>query len=114
MALLDAAALAHALERSAGIDDALEAYARARRTHVRIFQALSYMFTPFYQSDSTVLPFLRDRLVATIAKIPPAPQFLASMVAGTAVDPFKGSGLVERDWSLAARQAAIDAGNRSG
>lgn len=99
MALLDAAALAHALERSSGIDDALEAYARARRKHVRVFQALSFMFTPFYQSDSTVLPFLRDRLVATIAKIPPAPQFLASMVAGTAVDPFMGAGLVERDWS---------------
>jgi 2-polyprenyl-6-methoxyphenol hydroxylase-like FAD-dependent oxidoreductase len=114
MALLDAAALAHALERSQGIDDALEAYARARRTHVRVFQALSFMFTPFYQSDSTVLPFLRDRLVATIAKIPPVPQFLASMVAGTAVDPFKGAGLEERDWSAAASQAAIDAGNRSG
>jgi len=114
MALLDAAALAHALKRSLGIDDALEAYARARRTHVRVFQALSYMFTPFYQSDSTLLPFIRDRLVATIAKIPPAPQFLASMVAGTAVDPFRGAGLVERDWSPPASQAAIDAGNRSG
>jgi len=114
MALLDAAALAYALERSSGVDDALEAYARARRTHVRVFQALSFMFTPFYQSDSTVLPFLRDRLVATIAKIPPAPQFLASMVAGTAVDPFKGAGLEERDWSAAVSQPAIDAGNRSG
>lgn len=98
MALLDAAALAHAVERSSSIEDALDAYARARRTHVRVFQALSWMFTPFYQSDSTVLPFIRDRLVATIARIPPAPQFLASMVAGTAVDPFAGAGLSELDW----------------
>jgi len=114
MALLDAAALAYALERSSGIDDALDAYARARRLHVRVFQALSFLFTPFYQSDSTLLPFLRDRLVATVAKVPPAPQFLASMVAGTAVDPFRGSGLEEMDWSEAARQATIDARNRSG
>lgn len=114
MAMIDAAALAYALERSLDIDHALDDYARARRTHVRVFQALSFMFTPFYQSDSTVLPFMRDRLVATIAKIPPVPQFLASMVAGTAVDPFKGAGLVERDWIVAVSQAAIDAGNRSG
>lgn len=97
MALLDAAALAHAVERAASVEDALDAYVRTRRTHVRVFQALSFMFTPFYQSDSTALPFIRDRLVATIAKIPPAPQFLASMVAGTVVDPFKSAGLRELD-----------------
>lgn len=99
MALLDAAALAHAVGRSETVDDALDAYARARRLHVRVFQTLSFLFTPFYQSDSTLLPLLRDRLVATIAKIPPAPQFLASMVAGTVVDPFGPAGLRECDWT---------------
>ncbi len=67
--------------------------------HVRVFQALSFMFTPFYQSDSGVLPFIRDRLVATVAKIPPAPQLLASMVAGAMVDPFAPIGLKEVDWN---------------
>lgn len=100
MALLDAAALAHAIEYAATVDDALDAYARARRVHVRVFQALSFLFTPFYQSDSTLLPFLRDRMMATIAKIPPAPRFLASMVAGTTVDPFASTGLREHDWRL--------------
>ncbi|RVA49082.1 FAD-dependent monooxygenase [Mesorhizobium sp. M7A.F.Ca.US.001.01.1.1] len=98
MALLDAAALSHALARAPNVEAALEAYARARRWHVRIFQALSLAFTPFYQSDSVALPFIRDRLVATVAKIPPAPQFLASMVAGTVIDPFKRIGLVEARW----------------
>ena len=83
---------------SPSMDDALQAYARMRRLHVRVFQALSFAFTPFYQSDSTVLPFIRDRLVATIARIPPGPQFLASMVAGTVVDPFGPIGLTETDW----------------
>ncbi|MBZ9723550.1 FAD-dependent monooxygenase [Mesorhizobium sp. CO1-1-11] len=98
MALLDAAALSYALARADGVETALEVYARARRRHVRVFQALSLAFTPFYQSDSVALPFIRDRLVATIAKIPPAPRFLASMVAGTVIDPFRRAGLAEALW----------------
>ena len=98
MALLDARALAHAIDLAENVDDALEIYVRARRWHVRVFQALSLMFTPFYQSDSTLLPFVRDRLVASVARIPPAPQILASMVAGTVVNPFKKLGIKELDW----------------
>ena len=99
MALLDARALAYALETGADLDSALDAYAQSRRLHMRAFQALSWMFTPFYQSDSTVLPVIRDRLVATVARVPPAPQILAAMVAGTLVDPFRRIGLRETDWS---------------
>ena len=98
MSLLDAAALADALERAPHVEAALEAYAKARRWHVRVFQALSLAFTPFYQSDSVALPFIRGRLVATVARIPPAPQFLASMVAGTVIDPFRRIGLAEARW----------------
>ncbi|MDX8511583.1 FAD-dependent oxidoreductase [Mesorhizobium captivum] len=101
MALLDAAALSHALARTNGIDEALEAYARARRWHVRVFQALSLSLTPFYQSDSVALPFVRDRLVAIAARIPPGPQFLAAMVAGTVIDPFRPIGLAEFQWPAA-------------
>jgi 2-polyprenyl-6-methoxyphenol hydroxylase-like FAD-dependent oxidoreductase len=85
MALLDAAALAGAIETSPDVDAALEAYCRARRWHVRIFQAASRAFTPFYQSDSRLLPFLRDTLVATVARVPPAPRMLARLVSGTLV-----------------------------
>lgn len=98
MALLDAAALNYSLARADTVDAALEAYAWARRWHVRVFQALSLMLTPFYKSDSIVMPFVRDRLVATAAKIPPAPQFLAAMVAGTVIDPFTRIGLAEALW----------------
>ncbi|MET3579435.1 2-polyprenyl-6-methoxyphenol hydroxylase-like FAD-dependent oxidoreductase [Mesorhizobium robiniae] len=98
MALLDAAALNYALLQTDGVDAALETYAKARRWHVRVFQALSLMLTPFYQSDSTVMPFVRDRLVASVAKIPPAPNILASMVAGTLVDPFRRIGIEEAQW----------------
>ena len=101
MALLDAAALSHALALTNGIDDALAAYASARRLHVRVFQALSLSLTPFYQSDSAALPFVRDRMVAALARIPPGPQFLAAMVAGTVIDPFRRIGLAEPQWPAA-------------
>jgi len=101
MALLDAAALGHALAQANSIDDALATYASARRWHVRVFQALSLSLTPFYQSDSAALPFVRDRMVATLARIPPGPQFLAAMVAGTVIDPFKRIGLAELRWPAA-------------
>jgi 2-polyprenyl-6-methoxyphenol hydroxylase-like FAD-dependent oxidoreductase len=98
MALLDAKALVNALNTSDDLASALPRYAASRRLHVRTFQALSAAFTPFYQSDSRVMPFLRDRVMATLSKIPPAPQVLATMVAGTLVDPFKSIGLKERRW----------------
>lgn len=99
MALLDAAALACAIERSDDVPSALAAYVRARRLHVRVFQALSLSFTPFYQSNSRLLPFVRDRLVPGLARIPPAPQVLAAMVSGTLVDPFGPIGLAESNWA---------------
>jgi 2-polyprenyl-6-methoxyphenol hydroxylase-like FAD-dependent oxidoreductase len=98
MALLDVAALAHALAEADDVPGALSAYASARRLHVRLFQLLSLAFTPFYQSDSAALAWIRDRLVATIAKVPPGPQVLAAIVSGTVIDPFAAAGLEECDW----------------
>ena len=93
MALLDAKAVSHAINGHDSVEAALLAYARSRRRHVAVFQMLSWMFTPFYQSDSRALAFVRDNIVATLAKIPPAPWILSSMVSGTLVDPYKSIGL---------------------
>ena len=101
MALLDAAALAHALNGTTDVPAALGAYAAMRSRHVRLFQALSRVFTPFYQSDSIVLPFVRDRLVATLARVPPAPRILAAMVMGTMAAPHRAVGIKEPDWTKA-------------
>jgi salicylate hydroxylase len=91
MALLDAAALAHALEQHGGdLALALPQYARLRRRHVQLFQWASAMFTPFYQSDSRVLPLLRDRLVGPVSRIRPADTLLARLVAGQLVAPIRG------------------------
>lgn len=99
MALLDAAALAHGLGSTNDIADALARYCAARRLHVRLFQALSLAFTPFYQSDSRLVPLLRDTLVSSVARVPPAPAILAALVSGMLADPLRRIGLVEPDWS---------------
>lgn len=82
MALLDVRALAEALEFRRDLQDGIEAYARMRKFHVRLYQGLSRIFTPFYQSDSLVLPLARDHLVASLSRLPPARRLLASIVSG--------------------------------
>lgn len=93
MALLDAKALSVALDRNTSVNAALRNYAQLRRWHVRLFQTLSLVLTPFYQSDSVIVPLARDTLVATLAKVPPVPAILSSMVSGTLIDPLKPLGL---------------------
>lgn len=95
MALLDSFALALALREAPSIADALASYSRRRRRHVRLYQAMSWMFTPFYQSDSRLLPAVRDRLVGPLARTWPAPTVLAALVAGLFGRPLHAIGLDE-------------------
>jgi 2-polyprenyl-6-methoxyphenol hydroxylase-like FAD-dependent oxidoreductase len=86
MALLDAHALALALRHADG-QDPLALYARARRTHVTLYQTFSALFTPQYQSDSRVLPALRDRMLFPLSQLPPLPRVLTRLVCGRLVPP---------------------------
>lgn len=90
MALLDALALATALGSTDDLATALERHAHMRRWHVRLFQAASAMFTPFYQSDSRTLALLRDRLLAPLTRMPPFDRFVARLVSGLTVSPLRG------------------------
>lgn len=82
MALLDVKALAEAMAGVGDLEGALSLYARKRRLHIRLYQALSAIFTPFYQSDSTLLPMLRDGLVAPASRVPLVARGLARIVSG--------------------------------
>ena len=93
MALLDAWALAQAIQSGGDMPGALAAYRRARIGHVRLYQIMTYLFTPVYQGDSRVMPWLRDWLTAPISKIWPAPQLLAAMVSGLIGSPLGRLGL---------------------
>lgn len=63
MALLDALALTIALSENRGsIANAQARYTSLRRTHTYLYQWASYLLTPFYQSNSRILPLMRDAL----------------------------------------------------
>ncbi|UVO55894.1 FAD-dependent monooxygenase [Sphingomonas sp. SUN039] len=87
MALLDAWALALALRREGDPDAAIMRAVALRRRHVRLYQWLTALFTPVYQSDSRVLPFVRDRLVGPLSKLWPATRIQAAMVGGLVGNP---------------------------
>jgi salicylate hydroxylase len=106
MALLDACALALALREHADLATALKTYAALRRWHIRFYQALSAMFTPFYQSDSSVLPVLRDWIVAPATRLPIIRGYVAAMVAGTILDPRRTLKLDAHDDARAAQVIA--------
>ena len=60
LALCDAAALADALAENERLDDALDAYTRARREHLAFYQLATRALTPLFQSDFEPLALLRD------------------------------------------------------
>jgi salicylate hydroxylase len=93
MALLDAWALAQALRGSNDLADALRTAVALRRPHVRLYQAMSALFTPVYQSDSMVLPMLRDWVAGPLSRLWPAPKVLAAMVSGLVGRPLRSLGL---------------------
>jgi salicylate hydroxylase len=89
MALLDALALARALEMQSDPSVALGEYARMRLMHIRLYQSASFLFTPAYQSDSAALSWFRDWIMAPVSRWPFAPQVLAALVAGQIGAPLK-------------------------
>ncbi|RZK79537.1 MAG: FAD-dependent monooxygenase [Methylobacterium sp.] len=88
MALIDAIALRTALRSSTDMHQALSRYAASRRLHVGFYQALSIVLTPFYQSDSRLLPILRDHLIAPLLRRRGIVHaMIAAMVTGGVLDP---------------------------
>ncbi len=93
MGLLDAAALAVALACPGDLQERLVSYHRLRRRHVKLYQAMSVIFTPFYQSDSRSLPILRDIAIPALTRLPLAGRLLAFLVAGLVGQPLRSLGL---------------------
>ena len=93
MALLDAFALAKALREETDPSHAPHDAAALRVRHVHLYQGMSRLFTPVYQSDSRVLPWLRDRIAGPVSKVWPANRLLAAMVSGLLGNPLRSLGL---------------------
>ncbi len=98
MALLDAAALARALDM-APLDEGLALFTRLRRGHLAVYQALSRFLTPQYQSDSRALAWARDRIIAPLGRIPPFPRALGTIACGLLV-PAMGGDPAPPHWAM--------------
>lgn len=70
MAMLDAAALTDALQRSADLPAAQRAYADVRARHIRFYQMMSRLLTPLFQSDARLLADFRDVVMPMIDHLP--------------------------------------------
>jgi 2-polyprenyl-6-methoxyphenol hydroxylase-like FAD-dependent oxidoreductase len=97
LALLDAFVLADAVARAPSIAAALPAYARARRAHLGHYQRMTRWLTPFFQSDSRALGWLRDWTFPLANAIPPLRRLMTETMAGVA------TGFVSRRLQLPAR-----------
>jgi 2-polyprenyl-6-methoxyphenol hydroxylase-like FAD-dependent oxidoreductase len=86
MTLLDAFALSLAL----CAENPLPNYARMRRWHVRCYQIMSAALTPTYQSQSRLLPPLRDHNLAPIGRFSPVCAALTALVSGDLRQPLAG------------------------
>lgn len=83
MALLDALALRDALRTGAPLADALDAFAQARRAHIRAYQFWSRWLTPLFQSDRDWLAPLRDALFLPLSRLPGGRAQALRILTGT-------------------------------
>tara|TARA_A100001391_G_scaffold205109_1_gene203534 strand:- start:11588 stop:12835 length:1248 start_codon:yes stop_codon:yes gene_type:complete len=98
MALLDAYALALALGSGRDLEGCKQRFLALRQLHVRLYQALTWAFTPPFQSAAAWPAILRDLLLAPASRIWPGPRLKAHLVAGLAGDPLTRLGLAMPDY----------------
>jgi salicylate hydroxylase len=89
MALLDAWALSLGLASPGTIAERLDRAIALRRNHVLLYQWLTAVLTPVYQSDSRIIPWARDWLIGPISKLWPATTIQAALVSGLAGNPLR-------------------------
>lgn len=70
IALVDAAALADALEAHDDVKSALAAYSRVRKQPLAYYQWATRFLTPFFQSERRILGQLRDLFMGPMCRLP--------------------------------------------
>jgi 2-polyprenyl-6-methoxyphenol hydroxylase-like FAD-dependent oxidoreductase len=82
LALLDAAALAAALERHDNVDAAISGYESERRKQTRYYGFLTRILTPFFQSDGRILGWGRDLALPWMCRMPALRREMTAAMAG--------------------------------
>ena len=113
MALLDAWGLARGLEHGRTLDEKLRLAVSWRHDHVWLYQLVTALFTPLYQSDKAWHAALRDNLLAPVSKIWPASKIQAQLMSGLFGFPLAPLGLTPPDYSAIASRIAAMASSES-
>lgn len=108
MALLDAWALARGLAEGRTLGEKLRLAVAWRRDHVWLYQWVTALFTPLYQSEAGWHAALRDRLLAPVSKLWPASAIQAQLMSGLFSFPLAPLGLTPPDYSALAGSAPVD------
>ncbi len=99
MALLDAWSLSRGLAEGRTLPEKLRLAAGWRSDHVWLYQWVTKLFTPLYQSDSKVLPGLRDNILAPLSRRWPARGVQAQLMSGLFGFPLAPLGLALPDYA---------------
>jgi 2-polyprenyl-6-methoxyphenol hydroxylase-like FAD-dependent oxidoreductase len=83
LALLDAQALARAVAEEVRLGDALARFQQRRQPNGRFYLQASHLLTPFYQSRSRLLGWLRDAFMGTACRLPLTSTMMVEILAGT-------------------------------
>ncbi|KEO88200.1 glutamate synthase [Erythrobacter sp. JL475] len=106
MALLDAWGLARGIEEGRTLDEKLRLAVSWRRDHVWLYQWVTRLFTPLYQSDTDWHPAIRDRLLAPLSQIWPTSRIQAQLMSGLFGFPLGPLGLTVPDYEALSASAS--------
>lgn len=106
MALLDAWALAEGLRLGRTLPEGLRQANALRAEHVRLYQVMTALFTPLYQSDAALPAAIRDRLLAPLSRVWPVTRIQSALMAGLFGAPLAVLGLEVPDYSALAKASS--------
>jgi len=82
LGLIDALTLSECLKEIPHINEALAGFSKKRRRHVMFYQRASRLLTPFFQSDSKLAAWLRDKTFGIFCKTPYVKTQMLRTLAG--------------------------------
>ncbi len=103
MALLDAWSVAEGLRLGGDVQTGIAIAATLREFHIKLYQHITGLFTPLYQSDQRWPPLMRDWLLAPVSRIWPARSIQSALVGGLIGSPLKRLGLAMPNYRLLAK-----------
>ncbi|MEP0393262.1 MAG: NAD(P)/FAD-dependent oxidoreductase [Erythrobacter sp.] len=98
MALLDAWGLAQGMVHGRTFSEKLRLAVSWRHDHIWLYQWVTKLFTPLYQSDTSWHPMIRDKFMAPLAQIWPISQIQAQLMSGLFGFPLATLGLSVPDY----------------